>query len=34
MRKLPEVPATRYMFKSAEIINKKRIINDFSIWRL
>ena len=34
MRKLPEVLATRYMLKSAEIINKKRIINEFSIWRV
>ena len=31
MRKLPEVLATRCMLKSAEIFNRKRVINEFAI---
>ena len=34
MRKLPEVLATRCMLKSTEICSRKRIINEFSIWRV
>ena len=34
MGSLPEVLTSRYKLKSVKIFNRKRVINEFSIWRL
>ena len=34
MRSLSEVLASRHKLKSVEIFNRKRVINEYSIWRL